>query len=655
MAEAIVSLGDREEEFPYDTVTGAAMRVTGEGNPGDVPQLVGSDIRFFPTGGGGTIGDVSRAGATNDNRIVRWDGSGASIQNSVVTIDDSGNITGYGTLAGGSSNIQLTNAVGNARLQAFDPAGAALDDVIYFNGTSWGPGTLATISVDLTTDVTGVLPDANVANDLTIENGNINATPIGIGVSADGAFTTVSINSPSEASQSLNIAGAIGAQGVTVFGTQFRGYGSRGTYAAPTTSLVNDTITAVWAYGRTSGGTWDDAAAIALGVAAAPTATVVEGKITFFTNNAAGILTTALTIDSSQLATFSSGIAVNGTATALADITSSGVDSDARVKFTNDAQTWMWRLRGSGGAGDRFEIYDSTGAVAPFLVYPGVLNDVIRLTSAGIVINESSNAAVDLRWESDSNPNGLMCDAGVGGVGIGMIPVRTLDVTGTFGATGAVVLGSTATIATSLNVAGNTSALSGATLLATGFVSLQNVGLFGAAYVGYGSNGTLGSPTVSASNDVLTGLLGYGYPASGSTRVLAASMSFVVDGSPSGTTVMPTRIAWATCNAAGTFAERMRLTAEGLLGIGMTPTRTLDVTGTFGATGNCVLGNVGTNAHTVNGGLTVTSTTLAFIPPRVTTTQKNAMTGTAGSVVYDSTLGKLCVRGAAAWETITSV
>jgi hypothetical protein len=50
------------------------------------------------------------------------------------------------------------------------------------------------------------------------------------------------------------------------------------------------------------------------------------------------------------------------------------------------------------------------------------------------------------------------------------------------------------------------------------------------------------------------------------------------------------------------------------------------------------------------------STTKGFLPPRMTTTQKNAIaTPASGLVVYDTTLGKLCVRGAAAWETITSL
>ena len=40
--------------------------------------------------------------------------------------------------------------------------------------------------------------------------------------------------------------------------------------------------------------------------------------------------------------------------------------------------------------------------------------------------------------------------------------------------------------------------------------------------------------------------------------------------------------------------------------------------------------------------------------PVVTTTQKNALTVSAGYIVYDSTLGKLCIYTAGGWQTITS-
>ena len=52
----------------------------------------------------------------------------------------------------------------------------------------------------------------------------------------------------------------------------------------------------------------------------------------------------------------------------------------------------------------------------------------------------------------------------------------------------------------------------------------------------------------------------------------------------------------------------------------------------------------------------IQSTTKGLLFPRMTTTQKNAIASPAsGLVVYDTTLGKLCVRGASSWETITSI
>ncbi len=57
-----------------------------------------------------------------------------------------------------------------------------------------------------------------------------------------------------------------------------------------------------------------------------------------------------------------------------------------------------------------------------------------------------------------------------------------------------------------------------------------------------------------------------------------------------------------------------------------------------------------------NAALDVQSTTKAFMPPRMTTTQKNAIASpAAGMMVYDSTLGKLSVYTGAAWETVTSL
>ena len=70
------------------------------------------------------------------------------------------------------------------------------------------------------------------------------------------------------------------------------------------------------------------------------------------------------------------------------------------------------------------------------------------------------------------------------------------------------------------------------------------------------------------------------------------------------------------------------------------------------AAGNVGIGTSSPNANAI---LDVSSTTQAFMPPRMTTTQKNAIASpTAGMLVYDSTLNKLSIRVASAWQTVTS-
>ena len=44
-----------------------------------------------------------------------------------------------------------------------------------------------------------------------------------------------------------------------------------------------------------------------------------------------------------------------------------------------------------------------------------------------------------------------------------------------------------------------------------------------------------------------------------------------------------------------------------------------------------------------------------FAAKNVTTSEKNALTPSAGWVVFDTTLGKLCVYTASGWQTVTSV
>ena len=65
---------------------------------------------------------------------------------------------------------------------------------------------------------------------------------------------------------------------------------------------------------------------------------------------------------------------------------------------------------------------------------------------------------------------------------------------------------------------------------------------------------------------------------------------------------------------------------------------------------------VGTNAlPSASSIFSINSTTQGFLPPRMTTTQKNAISSpVAGLIIFDTTLAKLCVYSGSAWQTITS-
>jgi len=82
---------------------------------------------------------------------------------------------------------------------------------------------------------------------------------------------------------------------------------------------------------------------------------------------------------------------------------------------------------------------------------------------------------------------------------------------------------------------------------------------------------------------------------------------------------------------------------------------------------NCLLFGSSATTLTMNNGassptnttsviLDLQSTNRAFAPPRMSTSQKNAISSpSSGMMVYDTTLNKLCIYGAASWETVTSV
>ena len=103
------------------------------------------------------------------------------------------------------------------------------------------------------------------------------------------------------------------------------------------------------------------------------------------------------------------------------------------------------------------------------------------------------------------------------------------------------------------------------------------------------SRGSAESPTVVQSGDTLGGIYAYGYSTAGAGFKEASSIGFYIDGTPDGSaTDMPGRIVFQTTpDGTATSVERMRITSDGLVGIGTTsPSVPLEVTGQIRSSSN---------------------------------------------------------------------
>jgi len=96
----------------FATAATTSGLVPGSNSVGSTYFLDGSGTWSVPAGGG----DVSGSGATVDNTIVRWSGTGGdTIQESSIVIDDAENVTGMGTLNGKTiANLVSTTDTGSA-------------------------------------------------------------------------------------------------------------------------------------------------------------------------------------------------------------------------------------------------------------------------------------------------------------------------------------------------------------------------------------------------------------------------------------------------------------------------------------------------------------------------------------------------------------
>lgn len=156
-----------------------------------------------------------------------------------------------------------------------------------------------------------------------------------------------------------------------------------------------------------------------------------------------------------------------------------------------------------------------------------------------------------------------------------------------------------------------------------------------------GTNFTIAQPTANAQffTNGLTGDCAIRQSSTTNTLRLGVGTGAQASGLDISLTAVSVNLATLAC--AGSLTVAVNASVTGTLSAGLLFTGS---TATFGS------------ALDASSIITLSSTTAGFLPPRMTTTQKNAISSpTSGLIVYDLTLGKLCVRGASAWETITSI
>jgi hypothetical protein len=158
---------------------------------------------------GGTVHLGSDAGTTN----LVLSGTTGNLEG-----EFQGDLKAKGVLTAGTLNTALTNTDGTLKGLAFestiagdgleltagvlkvvgggvideadiDTTGSSINDIIYNNGSAavWGP--ISSIGFDFSSDGIGILPDANVANNLTIDGGTIDGSVIGATTPAAATFT----------------------------------------------------------------------------------------------------------------------------------------------------------------------------------------------------------------------------------------------------------------------------------------------------------------------------------------------------------------------------------------------------------------------------------------------------------------------------------
>ena len=312
-----------------------------------------------------------------------------------------------------------------------------------------------------------------------------------------------------------------------------------------------------------------------------------------------------------------------------ADNTTNAMASFAALNLTQQVEIWYGGIKMGGTAaaadlnlankGAANMIFSTNSAERMIILSSGFVGIGLGSTSIGSRLQVNGNAAIGYSASTAAPTNGLLVS---GQVGIGRTTTAySLDITGGIRttATASFNMGIIVTGATGIN-SGNAGFVMQSSTSNANFIFFAADAAGGPQFPGFGvyDQRSTKTPFVIQYN--------------------APNNSIFV--TTSGNVGLQTQTAGSTLQIVGNAAIGFGATSTAA------PTNGMSVSGTV---------NVGTNTSVTTAALQVSSTTQGFLPPVMTTTQKNAITSPAtGLVVFDSTLGKLCVFSGT-WQTITSV
>ena len=173
-------------------------------------------------------GDVVGPASSTDNAIARFDTTtGKLLQNSVVTIGDTGAATGFTTL---SASTSVTSPI----LKAANSAGGALQNSGGTSQIQWGAGGGNNVTIDVSANLNG----ANAQIDISpTGTGHVHIKPAGT-----GAVEIAPTNVGTIDNMTIGATTPRAITGTTITATTFSGSGASLT-SIPNSALVNSAIT----------------------------------------------------------------------------------------------------------------------------------------------------------------------------------------------------------------------------------------------------------------------------------------------------------------------------------------------------------------------------------------------------------------------------